>query len=228
MMPSTVQMNAAGLGTVYADWGTYAVPTNGLITVDSRDVITLLRTGATYINAMTRSATISPAPRAGSAGRIVASVALSNGTLSIANQPDVSRQVATRVDPGTTAITAGTLTNIYVANDGTTTTDAVSLAAAASTPVTVSSSKGVVKMTSAIVTGLVGGASPLIQVNDTNSLSVMVDPGFTNFSVLKESVDGADETIGTVATAAASITPTTAPNATHTYGFVFGLAAPNT
>jgi hypothetical protein len=53
------------------------------------------------------------------AGRIVASVALANGALAIANQPDTARQVDARVDPGAAAITAGTLTVTYAANDGT-------------------------------------------------------------------------------------------------------------
>ena len=67
---------------------------------------------------------------------------------------------------------------------------------------------------------------PFIQVDDTNSFSMLVDPGFVDFSIFKANVDGADEGIGTVATAAASIIPSTAPNGTHTYGFAHKYVMP--
>ena len=224
----TVQMSAAGIGgLIRAQNGTYPVPPSGLITVDSRDVPSLLAAGAFYTNQMAGMQNIPGAPAAATAGRIVASTSLANGTLSIANQPDVPRQVAARVDPGTSAITAGTLTLVYTANTGAAYTDAISLIAAASTPVTTSSALGVAVLTSAIVTGLAGGTSPKIQVNDTNSLSLAVPNGFANFSVTKEMDDGANAAIGTVASSAASITPTATPNGTHTFAFGFLATYPN-
>lgn len=224
---SQIQMNASAVGgTIYGAFGTYPVPASGLITVDSRDAANILAIGGFYIGQAIKTQGVG-AVRLATAGRLVASVALANGTLTIANQPDFPRQAGLRVDPGTTAITAGVANVAYVANDGTTMTDTISLAAAASTPFTQNTTKGVVKLNSVIITGLVGGTSPLTQLNDTNSLSVLVEPGFAGFNVLKEMADAADETIGTVASSAASITPTTLPNGTHTYSFVVGYSAPN-
>jgi len=229
-MSRTVQLNASSIGgTIQTSFsGGILVPANGLITVDVRDAPQLLAAGASYVNQYSRRQVFSTAPIAATAGRIVASTTLSNGTLSIANQPDVPRVCGIRVDPGTSAITAGTLTAIYVANDGTTTTDAISLVTAASTVFTTNTSKGVVLASSFVVTGLTGGASPLVQVNNTQIPSVQVDPGFVNFSVVRADVDNASETIGTVTSSAASILPNTAPNGTHTYGFYYNYVGPNT
>lgn len=204
------------------------VPANGIITVDSSNIAALLAAGATYVNSSFGRQLISPAPRVASAGRLVASVALANGTLTIANQPDVPRQAALRIDTGTSGITAGNVALTYVANDGTVQVDNISAVLPASTLATTNTSKGVVQMNSAIVTGLVGGASPLVQLNDTNSLSVMVDPGFVDFAVVAEVDDTAVSTaIGTVASSAASITPTATPNGTHTYLIYYGWNAPD-
>jgi hypothetical protein len=221
---ATVKMNVAGLGSPiflnYTNGGAAVSPAaDGTLVVDSRDVPALLQAGASYVNATSRWQTISPAPRAGSAGQIVASTALANGSLTIAHQPDVPRQLAVKVAPGATLISAGNAALLYTANDGTAQTDNFSLIMASTTISTFTTSKGVLHLTSAIVTGLVGGTTPGVQIDDTNSLSLMVDAGFVDFAVLKENVDGADETIGTVASAAASIIPSTAPNGTHTFGF---------
>lgn len=218
-MPQTLRLNLAPIGGLIQTQfsGNVLVGADGTAVVDSRDVPTLLGAGATFINAMSRFQPISAA-RAGTAARIVASAALSNGTFAIANQPDVPRVLAVRVDPGTSAITAGNVVIPYVANDGTTTTDTLALSTAASTVFTLNTSKGVMIVNSVTAAGLVGGASPKIEVTDTNFLAMAVDPGFQGFSVLKANVDGANETIGSVIASAGAISPTTAPNGTHTYG----------
>ena len=72
-----------------------------------------------------------------------------------------------------------------------------------------------------MVSGLTGPANAGIQINDTNSLSLMVDPGFQDFTVLKETDIDADVTIGTVASSAASVTPSTTPNGSAVFGFAY-------
>ena len=138
------------------------------------------------------------------------------------------RQLSVRIDPGTAPITAGNVALTYVANDGTTQVDNLSAIAAATLAFSQLSSKGVVSFTSAIITGIAGGASPGVQINDTNSLSVPVDPGFVGFSAFKEYDDTTATAVGTVATLAASITPQTTPNATHTFTFGTAYTMPNT
>ena len=227
-MVAQVKMSAAGIGggSLQAPSGTYNIPSDGIVTVLASDVSALLQAGLSFVNITTRWQDITPAPRAATAARIVGSTALANGTIAIANQPDCARLAGLRVDPGTSAITAGTAALIYTANDGNPQTDSLTLVAAASTPTTQNTSKGVLHLTSITIAGLVGGTSPLVQVNDTNVLSLMVQQGATDFAIIKANVDGADEAIGTVTSSAFSIAPTTAPNGTHTYGYGFSFNAP--
>lgn len=226
-MAVQMKMNAALIGGVVntAYSGNVQVGADGLITVDVRDVPALLQAGAQFIVANHELQPIG-ACRAATAGRIVASTSLSNGTLTIANQPDVGRQLGLYVSPGSGTITAGQCALTYVANDGTNQTDIVPLASAA--VFTTNTSKGVLTLTSAIITGLVGGTSPLVQINDTNSLALSVNPGFVDFQVTKAQTDTANDTIGTVASSAACITPNTTPNGTHTYAFNYSFNGPVT
>lgn len=228
-MSSTITIDASAIGGTIYPGGSAAripVPASGRITVPSADAPIYVAAGAKYVSSNARSQTLSGPPRAGSAGRIVASTALANGTLSIANQPDVARQVAVRIDTGTSAITAGNVAVSYLANDGQATVDNLSAVAPASTLLTQTTSKGVVSLTSVIVTNLAGGASPKIQADDTNSLSVQVDPSFSSVMFNQTFVDGAAEGQVAVASSAASWTPSTTPNGTHTYSAVYSFSAP--
>lgn len=223
-----VNMDLSALGgTVQGNFGTYyPSATSPVVAVDSRDAAALLAAGGNYIKQASRFTTLLAAPRAGSAGRLVASTSFANGTLSIANQPDVPRRGNVILNPGTTAVTAGNIAITYLANDGTNTTDNISGITAASQILTASTSKGIVTLTSAIITAVAGGTSPGVQIDDSNSLSVFVDPGFSSFTCIKETADNAGETVGTVASSAASITPTTTPNGTHTFGFGYTYNSP--
>ena len=224
---TTVKMNAVAIGGTInlPNTGNVFVPADGIITVDSNDVPFLLRAGATYINTRNKTATLT-SPLAATAGRLVASTALSNGTKTIAHQPDVPRQAVLRIDPGTSAITAGNVAMNYIANDGSTVTDNVSLIMPGTTVVSTNTSRGVLNLNSVIVTALAGGASPEMQVNDTNSLSVPVDPGFVDFAMVTEYVDAVPEGQVSVASSAGSFTPSTTPNGTHTYGAFYSYNAP--
>jgi len=228
-MTGTITLDATAIGGTIYPGGSAAripVPANGRVTVTADIVVPLIVAGAKYVGSNARSQAILGAPRAASAGRIVASTALANGTLSIANQPDVPRQLSVRFDTGTSAVTGGNLALRYVGNDGVDTTENISAVAPASTLLTVTTSKGVVSVTSAIVTGVAGGASPKIQVNDTNSLSVQVDPSFTGVVFNQTFADSVAEGQSAVASSAASWTPSTTPNGTHTYGASYSYSAP--
>lgn len=224
-----ISVDASQIGGTIIPGGSEArkvVGSTGVISVKGIDAASYIQAGAKLIQQRTSSQSLVTAPRAASAGRIVASTAMANGTLSIANQPDVPRQLVLVVDPGNAAITAGDVAVTYVANDGTTQVDHLSPVTPASTIKSTNTSKGVVSVTSAIVTSLAGGSSPKIQINDTNSLSMMVPPNFSGFTLRRSFADGAVDGTTAVATSAASYTPSTTPNGTHTYASLFSATAP--
>lgn len=225
-----VKMNALPIGgtLVLENSGTVVVPSDGIITVDSCDASVLLRLGASYINSLSKYYAFPAAPRVASAARLVASTTLSNGTKAVANQPDVPRQGVLVIDPGTSAITAGTVAVPYIANDGTNQTDTISAVTGASTILSTVTSKGILSLSPIVVAGIVGGASPGVQLNDTNSLSVPVDAGFVDFSVTQGLVDAVATGNSAVASSAASYTPSTAPNGTHTFGAYYKYTMPVT
>lgn len=228
-MTATVRLSASALGSGVIQTinsGAVVPAADGTITVNALDVPSLLAAGCEYIIQSTESQRVS-APRAQSAGRIVASTALANGTIAIANQPDSPRQCDLYVEPGGGTITAGNAALVYIANDGTTQTDNFSLINTSTVAWSSRTSKGVLHVNSITISALAGGTSPQVQVNDTNALSMMVNPGFIDFTVLKENVDAANEAVGTVASSAASVVPTTTPNATHNYDFFYSFNAPN-
>jgi hypothetical protein len=209
--------------------GSVLANSDGTFSIDQRDQNDALKAG--YIPVRRESRSFAPmvsAPAAATVGTIVASVALTNTSLTVAANPDTMRKCQMRVDPGTTAITAGICTVTYAANDGTAAqVDALSLVTAASTLLTVPFTKGVLTVASAVVTGLVGGTSPKIQIDTTAALAVPVPPNTVDATILKEVTDGSDSSanLGTLTTAGIW-TPHTAPNATHTYAVAYQTIAP--
>ena len=202
---------------------------DGTFSIDPRDQNDALKQG--YIPVRRSTVSYQPeksTPAVGTVGAIVNSVALANGNLTVAANPDTMRQCRMRVDPGTTAITAGVCTVTYAANDGTAAqVDALSLVAAASTPISVPFTKGVLTVASAVVSGLVGGASPKIQIDTTAALAVPVPPNAVDVTILKEVTAGADTSanLGTI-TNAGIWTPHSAPNASATYAVAYSSIAP--
>jgi len=167
------------------------------------------------------------APDAASATVLVNNVTTVNGALTVAAQPDVARPFLVTSAPGSPGITGGTLTCVYVANDGTLDqTDVFSLVGhVTSTP---TSTKGCLHLSSATVSGLVGGTSPTIQIGTNASLAVPIQPFTQAAGILKEGLDGEDVSttdVGTL-TAAGIYTPHTAPNASHVYLLDYTLLAP--
>jgi hypothetical protein len=222
---------------------TYTIASDGTISsVSPLDVDALINDGFLFAIPRHNTAVI-PAPVAASAGVTVASVALANGTLTVAAQPDVPRQLQIIVNPGTTAISAGNLAMTYTANDGTAQVDNFSMvmaagAAAGTIVTTLSTSKGVEHLASAVVTAMSGGTSPAIQIGTNNYLALPVDPGFVDFAVTSEkkitptagtlglSVP-ADNTVSTVAISAGALyTPTTVPDGTHSLSIGYNYTYP--
>jgi hypothetical protein len=226
----TVQIapgSGQGLGGVIQGlWGTYTPAADGSYTVDGRDVPPLLAQGFNYVKSLTNFYTTPIAPLAATVGRIVASGALSNGTVAISNQPDVMRPVTVEVGTGTAAITAGNIAVTYVGNDGQSATENYSLVCTASSAVTQTMSRGVVTITSIAVTGVVGGTSPWLRMSSNAQLSLPVAGSGIDFSVTREYDAGATIAIGTLGVSLASIAPTTAPNGTNEYSFAYNYTSP--
>ena len=228
-MAGTTKLYGNGLsGVVQGNSGTYVAASDGTFTVNNGDIPAMLLLGMTYLRQASQSYNAPIAPLLATTGKFIASAALSVGTLSIANQPDVMRPAQVVMGAGTTAITAGTVSVTYTANDGLARTDVLSAVMAASATVTSYLTAGVCHVSSAVVSTITGGASPYIIVSTTATLSMPVDPNAKDFSVTKETIDSGDETVGALLTAVlGSITPTTAPNNTHTYSFAYAYLAPN-
>lgn len=236
----------ASRSTPPATGATYVPDATGYVAnVDVRDIDLMEKAGFVIAGKAHRVYSPLAYPAAASQAVTFASAALSNGTMTVAAQPDVPRQLQAIINPGTTAITAGTLALNYLANDGTTQVDNLSLimaagAAATTIKATLATTKGVEHMTSMIVTGLVGGTSPAIQVGTNTAIALPVDVGFSpaTFVITKESkvtmtVSGtltaqipADEAVGTVTTTGALVVPTTVPAAGIGYVFHYTYAYP--
>ena len=225
---ATLKMAGNGFGgIVEGNYGTYQADSSGLFTVDTRDISAMLGLGLTYVAVSVESHNLPIAPLAATIGAIVASGALSNGTVTVTANPTVMRPVNIEIGTGTAAITAGTVTVTYVANDGLTTTDVISaIVAAGPGSTTQGLSKGVVTITSITAAGLVGGTSPWIRASTTASISLPVRPSMTNLAILREYDAGATVAIGTLAATFGSVTPTTAPNGTVTYSFLYSYLSP--
>lgn len=225
----TVQMKCApGVNIIYGLSGTqYSADANGIIAVQPNDITDIINSGNAFpAQARNHSFSLTTAPAAASAALVLASGALSNGVKAIAAQPDCARQLQYVVAPGSAAITAGTLTVVYWGNDGVEHTDVFSLATAASTNKTLTSTFGCSLVVSQTVAGLTGGSSPGLEGGTNAVLALPIDPGESGISVYRENVDGSSETVGTVG-ANGLITTTTAPNGSHTFSFGFtGFIAP--
>ena len=80
---STVQLAGNGFGgLVQGNFGNYQAAADGTFTVDNRDAPALLTQGLSYVKQTSRSYTAPLAPAAATIGAVVASGALSNGSVS--------------------------------------------------------------------------------------------------------------------------------------------------
>lgn len=227
---STVMFAPSGVtGRVNLSSGAVSVAADGTITVaDDSDVNPLLAAGFLPAIPGVMHYTTPIAPAAASAAATISSVTMTNGGLTIAAQPTVGRQIAAVVGAGTVAITAGTLSVDYLANDGTDTIDEISLALAASGSKTVTLTKGALYVNSATIAGLTGGASPFLYAGLTAAIAVPIPPRSASFTIRKE-VDTATNqaTLGVPVTGALGcFTPNNAPNATQTFAVWYSFLTP--
>lgn len=228
-------------GQIQAINGTYFVGADGTVYVNAADVQYMQSLGFQFALSDHRIFTTPGAPVAASTSVTVSSVSLTVGSLTVAAQPDVPRQLQAIVYPGTVAISAGVLTMTYTANDGTTQVDALSLVmgtqAAGTAGGTLFTTKGVERLASAIVSGLTGGVSPGIVVGSNGYIAVPVPARFVDFAPTMEkkmtptagtlglSVPS-DDTVPTLYTSGGLISPTTAPDGTHWLSLGYNVVFP--
>lgn len=228
---STIRMGGGPGGVVQGQYGSYTPSVaDGFYTVDVRDVPQLLSAGLTLLRAGGELTIINSA-RAASAGRIVASAALSNGNLTIANQPDVPRQLNIIMgQTGTSTITAGTVSITYVGSDMASHTDVFSAASVppAAGVITLPLSRPVVSLSTPVVGGMAGGSTPYVRIDDTNFIGLPSDPNANAFAIYNEwdnnTLQAAHGTLQTGCIGAVSVV--NAPAATWNYTFAYGFLAP--
>lgn len=163
-----------------------------------------------------------PKPKTADTTSVVATVNLTNTTLTLATQPDYPRNVVITIVDTTPSITVGTVTVTGTLADGSTAqTEVFNCAAGAGT---YTGAKAFAKITSIVTTSFatLGGAG-----DETIAVGVGTKLGLsfrgTLVSVFKACVDNADETVGTVSTTYGTIIPTSVPNGTRVYDFYYTL-----
>lgn len=224
MTMSVVLQTPTGVTQLVGVSGTvYTADAFGRITItDSRDLGPALASGCVYSPTDTRWYTAGSAPAAAAAANVVAAVAVANGTLTIAGQPDVPRNLQI-VQTGTPTITAGSVNITMVNSQGVTLTESVALASANGTLTT---NNAVGHVVGASVSGAAGSALGTISIGSGAALGLPLPAGFANLTVFKQNTDGADVTNGTIDGTYGKVTPNTAPNGTHTYSFGYTFVLP--
>jgi len=229
----TIKMIApAGLvGVVNGQSGsTYTIGSDGTITgVVPVDVLPLLSSGWALFGSNTRKVSLS-SPLPADLVSISSAAIATNRALTIAAQPPHARKLQVRIVI-VTAITAGILTLIGTDQDGNAVTEVVSLIAAATA--TLKSVNAYAHLTSATVTGLVGGGDGTLGLGLSNDFGVptlgsgaavaaLVCTKATKITkVYGTSSVAADDVASTtvVDSVARTIAPTTAPAASGVLDF---------
>jgi hypothetical protein len=226
---ATVQLAGVAVsGTIQGLYGTYTQASDGTYTVDTRDAPSLLQAGMAYLRACVRQYNSPTVPAVAAAGQLIASAALSTGALAVAHQPDVPRQGNLVIGNGTAPVSAGSVSIGYTGNDGNLGTDTFScVGLTGAISITTALTRGIVNIATAFVTGLTGGTSPYVRLDTTAYLAVPVDPNAIDFKELGENVASGSVSTGTISTVTLGcISPTSAPNSTLTYGFLYSYKAP--
>lgn len=219
----------------------YTAGADGSYTVDNNDVSGLLAAGCTFWLAKTKQFFVEAALPADLVS-IKAAATPANGAITIAAQPVHARKLQVRVVIGTTtttAITAGTLTLVYIDQDGTQITEVISLIATAST--TILTKYAVSRLVSGTVAAYAAngsGTGNTLGIGVSNDFGIPTENGganILNFSCLKvtkatkvlgTSITAADDVAATatVDATARTIAPTTAPAANGLVDFAFVAA----
>ena len=210
---------------------TYAISSTGVVTVDSKYVNPLLAAGFRFYRAAAAKAGFS-SPLPADLVSVSAAAIATNRALTIAAQPAHARKLQVR-QVIVTGITAGVLTLVGLDQDGQAITEVVSLIAAVSQ--TLTTSNAFAKLTSATVTGLVGGGDGTLGIGLSNDFGI---PGLANAvgvavvkctkttwvgpGTSKTALD--DGVAGTFDAAARTYAPTTAPAALGLVDFEITLS----
>jgi len=228
---STIKMGGGPGGTVQGNYGTYPPSaTDGFYTVDVRDVPQLLAAGLVLLRNGTEAYTTPISPRNASAGRIAASAALSNGAVTIANQPDVARQLNVILgNQGSPSLSGGSLSLTYTGSDAVQHTDVFSYAIVPqSGSITLNTSRPVAHIVTGTISGVTGGTTPFFRIDDANVFGLPADPGAQDFSVSVEYDGGTLMTsVGTPSVSCIGATTVqNAPTGTSAYSWIYGFVAP--
>jgi hypothetical protein len=225
----------------------YTVASDGTITgVQSLDVVALSRAGWRSFTTFTGRISIS-SPLAADLVSIVTAVTPSNGALTIAAQPPHARKFQVRLvlgTPGTTNITAGTLTLVGFDQDGNAITEVVQMNQFGAVSGTYTTLNCYASLTSATVAGYTAsgsGTGNTVGIGLATAFGLPTQQGLVAVDlamvkstkitkVLGTSNVAADDvaSTGTLDTVARSFVPTTVPVASGLvdYEFIYNFGAP--
>jgi hypothetical protein len=208
-----------GVGSIYAGPAfQYVVAADLSVTVDASKVPDLLKAGFTFFFAE-NGFTYVPAPIAAELVSIVAAVLPVSGTaFTIAAQPGVARKLQVRcVQSGAVA---SLVVNI-VGTDGRGNAVSESVSVAGASSATFATANAYSHVTSATPVGTVTNVTTL-GIGVGPALALVGPPVMLDLVVYKETATATDETVGTVDTVACTVSPTTAPDGTHNFTFLYG------
>ncbi len=154
---------------------------------------------------------------------IVNTVDAANGVQILLLQPDWPRKVQLRIINAGTAITAGTLDIVGIGARGQANSESISLTGGTATKI---STKAYAHITSATVTGLVGGgAGQSISLGLAAALGLPGPKALTptTWAVYKANVDKLDEAVSTVDATEGTVIPTTTADGTKTFTFWYNF-----
>lgn len=231
----------SGVNSVLGKSGTsYTADANGVYTINFGDVDSLINAGFTLLQTGTGRISIS-SPLPADLISIKAAATPANGTITIAAQPPQARKLQVRIvlgTPGTTNITAGTLTLVYTDQDGNAVNEVVQLNQFGALSGTYTSKYACANLTSGTVAGYTAsgsGTGNTLGLGLSNDFGVPTYPGAVAglnivctkatkvTKVLGTSNIAADDVSSTttVDSVARTIAPTTAPAASGLVDFEF-------
>jgi hypothetical protein len=219
-------------GTVQTREGnTYTVGVDGTITVQNSEAIPLIAAGFLPYCPEVKHERFS-APIAAELVAVKAAATPANGAITLAAQIKFPSKLSVRIvlgTPGTTDITAGTLTLVGTNAQGQPVTEVISLVTGASVTRTTANVFATLTAASCLVAAYAAngsGTGNTLGIGHSTNLGLALPVGFVGLVVFKAMVDAVDEAVGTVDPLAGSIAPTTAANAAHNYDFWYSFGQP--
>jgi hypothetical protein len=159
-------------------------------------------------------------PKAAELVSVVADVLIAAGELTVLPAGlDYPRKLQVRITDANSSISAGTVTLLGRAIDGTAVTQVIQLTGGTRTVVT---DAVYASLTTATVAALAGnGVGDNVGIGVGAELGLPIPAGATSVAVFKTCVDSANEVVAGVDATARAVAPTTAANAVHDYDFWF-------